>query len=85
MRVLNGAHARAFNKCHGRRGALFESRYTDTAIKDEAHLYSAIEYVHHNPVRAGMVQHPADWPWSTYPGCSLGRLLGPHLTEVSDT
>jgi putative transposase len=32
MRVLNGAHSRAFNKRHGRRGALFESRYRERTI-----------------------------------------------------
>jgi REP element-mobilizing transposase RayT len=82
MRVVNGAHSRAFNRRHERRGALFESRYTDTPIKDEAHLWSTVNYVHDNPVRAGMVDHPGDWPWSTYPGCALARLLGPHLRGV---
>ena len=44
MKVLNGAHSRAFNQRHERRGALFESRYTNTPIRDEEHLAAAVAY-----------------------------------------
>src|SRR5437879_13874543 len=33
MKLLNGGYSRAFNKRHGRRGALFESRYKDRTIR----------------------------------------------------
>jgi len=82
MRLLNGGHSRAFNKRHGRRGSLFESRFTERTIRDEEHLAAAITYVHYNPVTAGMVEEPAAWPWSTYPGCDLYRVLGPYLKGV---
>ena len=82
MRVLNGAHSRSFNKRHGRRGALFETRFFERTIRDEEHLAGAIEYVHNNPVEAGMVDDPADWPWSTYPGCVLRELLSACLRGV---
>src|SRR6185312_12422632 len=45
MRVLNGAHSRSFNRRHGRRGALFESRYYERTIRDEKHLAVAVAYV----------------------------------------
>jgi hypothetical protein len=60
MRVLNGAHARAFNKRHGRRGALFESRYRDRQIRDEKHLAKALEYIEENRLLAGLGD---DWLW----------------------
>jgi putative transposase len=82
MRVLNGAHSRTFNKRHGRRGALFESRYFDRTIRGEAHLASAVAYVEHNAVAAGVVTDPADWPWSTYEGCALRVLLSACLKGV---
>ena len=75
MRVLNGAHSRAFNKRHGRRGALFESRYEDREIRDEAHLANAIEYVEFNAVAAGMVDSVEDWPWSTHRSCAMRSIL----------
>jgi putative transposase len=71
MRELNGGHSRAFNARHARRGALFESRYRERLIRDDRHLLRAIRYVARNPVRAGMVSRPEDWPWSTY-----GQLIG---------
>lgn len=75
MRLLNGGYSRAFNKRHGRRGALFESRYEDREIRDEEHLANAIVYVEFNAVEAGMVQTVEDWPWSTYAECPMHRLL----------
>ena len=82
MRVLNGAHSRAFNARYKRRGALFESRFESTEVRDEEHLEAAIAYVEHNAFSAGMVADPADWPWSTYRGCALRSLLGRRLKGV---
>ena len=80
MQVVNGAHSRAFNERHGRRGALFEGRYTTTPIRDEAHLEATVEYVLANPVTAGMVEAVEDWEWSTWDGSPLARLLKRCLT-----
>ena len=77
MRDLNGAYARGFNKRHGRRGALFEARYSDRLVRDERHLESTIRYVEFNPVSAGMVSDVEDWPWTTYGNSALKRCLTP--------
>lgn len=66
MHVINGGHALQFNARHGLRGPVFEARYEDTHINGEQHLLETIRYVAMNPVRAGLVAHPEDWPWSTY-------------------
>lgn len=66
MRELNGGHSRAFNARHERRGALFESRYRERYVRDDKRLLETIRYVAMNPVRAGLVSRPQDWPWSTY-------------------
>lgn len=67
MRNLNGRHSRLFNARHGRRGALFESRYRERRIQDDRHLLEAIRYVAMNPVRAGMSSDPR-----TGPGVRIG-------------
>jgi REP-associated tyrosine transposase len=77
---LNGGYARAFNARHGRRGSLFEQRYSDTPIRDEEHLAQTVRYVWANPVRAGMVECVEDWPWSTWDGSPLSGLLARCLT-----
>ncbi len=32
------------------------------------HLLQVTRYIHRNPVEAGLVEHPADWLWSSYRG-----------------
>jgi REP element-mobilizing transposase RayT len=61
---LNGIYAQAFNQRHARSGHLFGDRFAAFAIRDEEHLREAREYVLQNPVRAGLCEHAADWPWS---------------------
>jgi putative transposase len=63
-RRLNGVYARAFNERHTRSGHLFGDRFAAFAIRDDAHLRGACAYVLHNPVRAGLCDHPDEWPWS---------------------
>jgi|SRR5579871_2110160 len=79
MKALNGGHSQAFNARHGRRGALFESRFADRVIRGEEHLEAAVQYVEWNPVSAGIVDRPEDWPWSTHAGSPLRSLLAPVL------
>jgi putative transposase len=71
MHWLNGGYARDFNTRHGRRGHVFEARFADRPIADDSHLLDAIRYVALNPVRAGLVRRPEDWPWGSY-----GALVG---------
>jgi putative transposase len=65
MKLLNGGHSRAFNKRHGRRGALFESRYEDRTIRDELHFQATVRYIEENPLAAGMVESLDEWIWTT--------------------
>jgi len=72
MKLLNGGYSRAFNKRHGRRGALFESRFDSWTIRDELHYQATVTYIEENPVAAGMVESADEWIWSTAnEGCPL--------------
>jgi len=51
-----------------RAGHLFQGRFKAEMIEDETHYWVVSRYIHLNPVRAGLVAHPAEWPWSSYPG-----------------
>jgi putative transposase len=64
VRLLNGRHARTFNKRHHRYGALFAERFTARVIESEAYLYDACAYVLLNPVKAGLCDRSDQWPWS---------------------
>ncbi|MFZ2172240.1 MAG: transposase [Methylococcaceae bacterium] len=39
--------------------------YWDRYIRDEEHFYSTINYIHNNPVKAGLCREVCDWPWSS--------------------
>jgi REP element-mobilizing transposase RayT len=72
---LNSHYAREYNARHGRRGSLLSERFASWVIQDEDHLEATIEYVLANPVHAGLVDRPEDWPWSgrTEPNRTLVR------------
>lgn len=58
--------ANRINKAENRQGNLWQKENFDTTIRDERHLYYAIEYTLNNPVAAGLVKNREDWPGS---GC----------------
>ena len=70
-----------FNKTYGRSGTLWEGRYKSSLVQSEAYLLSVYRYIELNPVRAGMVEDPADYSFSSYQINALGRqsdLCTPH-------
>jgi REP element-mobilizing transposase RayT len=71
MHWLQSTYATRFNRFRGESGHLFQGRYQSLLIEDSAALVRVVDYVHLNPVRAGIV--PIDqigaFRWS-----SLGRL-----------
>jgi putative transposase len=66
MRQLNGLYAGRFNRRYDRCGHVFQARYRSILVEKETHLVSACRYVDLNPVRAGLVTDPADYPWSSH-------------------
>ena len=71
MHQLNGVYARKFNERHILDGHLFESRFRSTSVESEEHFEEVLRYIALNPVRAGLCEHPSDWPWSSFQG--VGR------------
>jgi putative transposase len=61
------------------RGCLWQGRYGSVAM-DEVHLQVCLRYVELNPVRAGLVERPEAWPWSSA-RAHLG-LAGDGLTDL---
>ena len=57
-------YTRQINFREGWRGYLWQGRFGSVAL-DERHLFAAVRYVERNPVAAGLVTHPADYPWSS--------------------
>jgi putative transposase len=55
-----------FNYNNKRSGTLWEGRYRATVVDSERYLLTVMRYIELNPVRADMVAHPRDYPWSSY-------------------
>jgi len=49
-----------------RRRGIWQRRYWEHTIRDEADLEIYFDYIHYNPVRHGLAHRAADWPWSTF-------------------
>lgn len=66
MQRFLGGHAYEFNRRHGRDGHVFVSPFYSRQVGRDEHLVAAAVYVVTNPVAAGLVTHPAEWPWCSY-------------------
>jgi putative transposase len=67
MRKLGQHYVQHFNHVHKRTGGLWEGRFKSCLVDDQSsYLLTCYRYIESNPVRAGMVRHPSDYPWSSY-------------------
>lgn len=75
MRDVLGTYARRFNDIYETNGHVLEARYKTFLIRRPAWLRRTSEYLHMNPVFAGLCNRPWDYPWCsapTYAGLSPG-------------
>jgi len=82
IQMLGRYYVQYYNYCYQRTGTLWEGRYKATLIDSETYLLTCMRYIELNPVRADMVAHPSEYPWSSYRCNALGQpneLVTPHL------
>ena len=63
---LAARYARQINRSRNRTGHLFERRHRAELVVDDAYLLNLVRYIHRNPVAAGMVDEPGQYPWSSH-------------------
>jgi putative transposase len=80
MQGITLCYSKYFNGKNGRTGRLWECRYHSTVIDEESYLWSVSKYIENNPVRAGIVRRPQDYPYSSAKAHILGR-KDPFLKE----
>lgn len=81
MQAVGRRYVRLFNDAHQRTGTLWEGRYRSTLIQSERYLLACMAYMDRNPVRAGLVSQPQEYPWSShshYTGLRIDRFVTPH-------
>lgn len=66
MQALARDYVRIFNKRHGRRGTLWSGRYRCSVLEAETLALPCMAYMDRLPVRSGLVESAADYPWSSH-------------------
>jgi len=66
IKLIAGRTGQEFNQRKNRKGAFWEDRYHATAIERGDHLFRCLVYIDLNMVRAGVVNHPSEWPFCGY-------------------
>ena len=66
MKSLAARATRYRNRLEGRSGTLWVGRYKSRIVDSEAYLLACCRYIELNPVRARMVEHARDYPWSSF-------------------
>jgi REP element-mobilizing transposase RayT len=81
---LLSSYTRALNRRLQRHGSLFQQHTKALHIDDERYLLAVLAYIHNNPVRAGLVEQPEQWLYSSYQdycGVRQGTLPNKELVE----
>jgi len=65
MQSIKGYSARVVNAAQGRSGALWQRSFYDRVIRNEPQLIETLEYIHRNPVAAGLAGTPEEYPFSS--------------------
>ncbi|HEY7427488.1 MAG TPA: transposase [Gemmataceae bacterium] len=65
MMWLLTAHVRRYHKHYHSSGHVYQGRFRSFPIQEDDHLLTVLRYIERNPVRAGLVVHAQDWPWSS--------------------
>jgi REP-associated tyrosine transposase len=78
MQALGRRYVRYFNREYRRTGTLWEGRFKASLVQSENYLLACQRYIELNPIRAGMVEDPADYRWSSYQAHALGKCVKLH-------
>jgi len=90
MRRLGSQYVAFINRRYRRTGTLWDGRFRACVVDSDSYLLVCQRYIELNPVRAGLVENPDEYRWTSF-GCNgLGgsqRLLSPHAVyeELGET
>ncbi len=81
MKRLGQRYVQYVNRTYKRSGTLWEGRFRSSIIQQDEYLLRCQRYIELNPVRAGIVEYPGEYCWSSYQVNGQGRssdLVIPH-------
>jgi len=83
---LGRRYVQYINRSYKRTGTLWDSRYKSSLVHAETYFLSCQRYIELNPVRAAIVEDPAQYRWTSYRANALGQVesrLMPHILYQS--
>lgn len=86
MQSIGRRYVQYINRSYRRTGSLWEGRFKSSLVQAEEYLLTCMRYIELNPVRANMVNDPAQYRWSSYRHNGLGQADGriaPHSLYLS--
>jgi len=86
MQSIGRRYVQYINRSYRRTGSLWEGRFKSSLVQAEEYLLTCMRYIELNPVRANMVNDPAQYRWSSYRHNGLGladERITPHPLYLS--
>ena len=86
MQSIGRRYVQYFNRTYRRSGSLWEGRYKASLVDTEHYLLACCRYIELNPVRAGIVERPEDYVYSSHHANGLGKhdpLVTPHAAYLA--
>ena len=66
MKAITIAHTRHYHQKYKTSGHIWQGRFKSPIVSDDEYLLTLMRYIEQNPVRAGMVEHPKEYSFSSY-------------------
>jgi putative transposase len=86
MQNLGRDYVHYFNKRYHRVGTLWDGRFKDSLVDTDQYFLTCQRYIELNPVRANLVNHPAEYHWSSYHANARGiaiKIVSPHQVYLN--
>lgn len=83
MRRLGQCYVQYINRTYHRSGTLWEGRFKSCITQEDRYVLACYRYIELNPIRAGMVKHPAEYRWSSYRVNAQNELVSPNQSYLS--
>jgi putative transposase len=86
MKDLGQQYVQFVNRNYERTGSLWEGRFRSSIVDSETYLLRCHRYIEMNPVRAGMVEQPSQYRWSSYRTNAEGlpsAIVDPHAQYLA--
>jgi len=75
MQWFGATYTKRINVKHNRSGHLFQGRFKNMLVENDAYLLQLSYYIHRNPLRAGLVKRLASYTWSSYRPYAYGHVI----------